>query len=170
MTKELTMFFFRSIRNRFATPTSPRSRKRLQRKLHIDALEDRAVPAAPIVQPILDRTVSSNQSLTQIPLVVSDPDGDPVHVSVGGAHTSDYTLATSLGLRPIKKPSNWSDSPDRWFKGNGGTYYLKSTGELFAWNGVPNQATNTLIGTLPPAYFYYSDLLTRPRDGDLAWV
>jgi Bacterial TSP3 repeat/Clostridial binary toxin B/anthrax toxin PA Ca-binding domain len=148
----------------------PKRPQTTSRRLRFESLEDRAVPAAPVIQPITDRTIASNQSLTQIPVVASDADGDALQVSVRTLGSEAYTLATGLGLKASTKPVNWAGTGERWFEGKTGSYFLHATGDLYAWAGAPMQATGTLVATLPPVYFYYPDLLTTPRDGDLAFV
>src|SRR5262245_14076210 len=168
MTKEQTMFFFRSNRNRFATQTSPRSRKRHQRKLNFDALEDRAVPAAPAIEPIPDRTLLTNQSVLQVPVVTSDADGNQIAVSVRSAASADYFLLTDLKLAKASRPMNWGGAAEKWFTSKGNWYFLTPDGELSRWDGTLHQASGERLATLPPVYYYFPDLVTKPRNLDLA--
>src|SRR5262249_14667600 len=70
---------------------------RFRRKLQFINLEERAVPAAPVIDPIGDRTLLTNQSVLQIPIVASDPDGDPVSVAVQATPSADYLLPLRSG-------------------------------------------------------------------------
>ena len=97
-------------RNWLARLTPPRARKAptAGRKLRVEPLEDRAVPAAPIIDPIPDLTVGSNRTLKLVPIAAADPDGDALTYSARSAGTEAYFLATDLGLKAqTTRPVGW---------------------------------------------------------------
>ena len=156
-------------RTRWTAPKAPASRRSHRtRKLRFDTLEDRAVPAAPVINPIPDQTLASNQAVRQVPIPATDADGDPLTFTAKAAGTEAFFLATDLGLKPLRRPVNWGGQGEKWFQGAGGPYFLKPNGDFHQWDGTPRQATGPLLASLPPAFFLFPDLLTRPSDADLA--
>ena len=145
-------------------------RQRPARKLHIEALAERIVPAAPMIAPIADETLSSNQAQVQVPIPATDSDGDPLSYSVRSAGSETFFLGSDLKLKSITRPINWGGQGERWFKGGADWYFLKPTGEFHKWDGTSKQASGPQLATLAPLYFSYPDLLTKPRDFDLPYI
>ena len=158
-------------RSWFAGPRSLRARKAAAapRKLRIEPLEDRAVPAAPVLDPIPDQTLTSTQQVKLVPVTAFDPDGDTLTYSAKAAGTAAYFLSTDLGLRAqSSRPTNWGGDGEKWFQGKAGWFFITPTGSLHQWDGTAKQASGPQLAALAPAYFHYPDLVTRPRDGTLA--
>jgi len=154
--------------NRTAGYSKTRSRKDYRTRLRIDALEDRAVPAAPVIAPLADRTLLTNQTMLQVPVVASDADGDTLTYSVRTAGSESYFLLSDLKLVKGNRATGWAHQEEKWFQSRGDWYFLKPNGDLHKWDGVLKQASGELIASLPPVYFHYTDLVTKPRDQDLA--
>lgn len=147
--------------------TAPKQLTR-QISLKVESLEGRALMAAPVVSPIPDQSLLTNQSVLQIPIVASDPDGDPLTYSSEVAGTNAYFVATDLGLKASSRKLNWGGQGERWFVGSGSTlYFLKPSGELHTWDGTNRTASGPLTATLDPVYFHYPTLLTKPSNQDL---
>ncbi len=147
-----------------------KSNRRVRNRLRVESLEDRAVPAAPVITAIPDQTIASNQTTVQIPVVTNDADGDPVSVSVRAAGSQAYFVATDLGLKAGGRGLNWGGQGEKWLKGSNGWFFITPNGDLSQWDGTFNKASGTKVASLPPVYFYYPDLLTKPSDYDLAYV
>jgi hypothetical protein len=136
----------------------------------LDSLEDRAVPAAPIITPIVDQTLSSNQSMIQVPVVAEDADGDSLSYSARAAGNDAYFLATELNLVDGDRPANWGGQGEKWLRGGDNWYFIKSNGDLHRWDGTNRDARGEKIAALQPIYFHYTTLLTAPRHQDLAYL
>jgi hypothetical protein len=157
----------------FARLTAPRARKApaAGRKLRIEFLEDRAVPAAPVLDAIPDLTVGTNHTVKLVPVTATDADGDALTYTAKAAGTEAYFLATDLGLRTqTTRPANWGGLGEKWLEGKSGWYFVTPAGELHQWDGTIKHASGPLLATLPPAYFLATDLLTKPQEADLASI
>jgi hypothetical protein len=156
---------------RFGASAAARPKARpARRTLRFDTLEDRTVPAAPVIDPIADITLSSNQAVRQIPIPANDADNDALTFTARAAGTEAYFLATDLGLRTSARATNSGGRGEKWFQGTGGSFFILPSGEFHKWDGTAGQANGPLLATLPPAFFLYPDLVTRPSSADLASV
>ena len=162
------MSFFTPNRLRFVSSKKRRGNDKFQRKLQVTSLEERFVPAAPVIDPIADRTLITNQSILQVPVVTSDADGNQVAVSVRTAASADYFLLSDLKLTKASRPMNWGGESEKWFTSKGNWYFLMPDGELSRWDGTLHQASGEQVATLPPVYYFFTDLVTKPHNQDLA--
>ena len=106
----------------------------------------------------------------QIPVVTNDADGGPVSLTVRTAGSQAYFVATNLGLKAGGRGLNWGGQGEKWLRGSNGWYFITPNGDLSQWDGTHKEASGTKVASLPPVYFYYPNLLTKPSDYDLAYV
>lgn len=155
------MNFLRNIR---------RSSKSTNPMLSVQQLESKEVPAAPVIAPIGDQVLTSNQSQIQVPIPATDTDNDPLTYTVRTAGSEAFFLGADLKLRSGGRPVNWGGQGERWFKGGTLYYFLKSNGDFHRWDGTNKQATGPIVAKLEPVFFYYPDLLTSPKDHAIPYL
>src|SRR5262245_41107312 len=108
---------------------SQRARLRKSRTLQFEALEDRAVPAAPIVSTLPNVALTSTQPVKLVPVVATDADGDALTYSAKAAGTEAYFLATQLGLKTqSNRRPNWGGQGEKWLHGKAGWYFITPAG------------------------------------------
>jgi RNA polymerase sigma-70 factor (ECF subfamily) len=137
-------------------------------RLRVESLEERAVPAAPVIEAITDRTLDSNRSVIQVPVVAADADDDQLAFTAKAAGTDAFFTATDLQLKSSTRPTNRGGSHEKRFTGKDGSYFLLANGDLFRWDKTPKLAVGTRIIGLDPVY-YYSSLLTSPSAQSMAY-
>ena len=114
----------------------------------------------PVLDPIADRSVPASQDVITVSLSASDPDGDALTFTAT-AQSLAYVLDQQLGLTFTGDfYENYGGRQERWLLGDGGQwYFLVPDGRLFAWDGVLNQATGTLVGNVGASYWEDPSLL-----------
>jgi hypothetical protein len=86
------------------------------------------------------------------PQLVWNPSREHLAVLIDQIYGLDYTNA-NFDL-------NYGGAGEKWARGTGGQwFFMYPNGKLFAWDGMLQQATGTLIAELPSAY--YSDFVNR---------
>lgn len=145
------------------------STSRPSRKLSIQNLEGRDVPAAPAVPIIPDVTLTSNLDTETVPIAATDADpGDTLTYTARAAGTDAYLLTTDLGLKASSRAVNYGGQKERWFQDRTKAFYfLLPNGEFHAWGGTAKSATGPLLATLAPVFHQFPDMLTKPRVEDL---
>jgi hypothetical protein len=69
-------------------------------------------------------------------------------------HADAFSLDQTLDLAFTGSYSqNYGGANEKWVLGSDGWYFIKPTGELFRWDGVPNLATGTFIDSLAPLFW-----------------
>ncbi len=91
--------------------------------------------------------------------------------AASGGHLG-YVLQQTLGLRLQGALfTNYGGQNEEWLQSRlNQWYFIKPNGQLFLWNGTPNQATGTMLASLDPIYYYHPNLLYAPPVGDLAFA
>ncbi len=114
----------------------------------------------PVLASISDRTVPASQDIVTVPLSATDADGDPLTFSAT-AQSLAYVLDQQLGLAFTGNLYlNYGGANEKWLLGSGDLwYFIKPNGELWRWDGTPNQATGTLIGNVGSSYYTQINLL-----------
>jgi hypothetical protein len=117
------------------------------------------------LQVITDRTVPPTQQVVNVPLSVSDPNGDPL---------SFTATAQSLAWLVHQQEGPFTYSPvfdnfygqgEKWLLASGRWYFLLPTGELFRWNNT-NGANGTLVGLIGVGFYQDPSRLQNIASGD----
>jgi hypothetical protein len=93
-------------------------------------------------------------------LSASDPDGDPLTFTAT-AQSLAYVLDQQLGLSFAGDYyENLYGRGEKWLLGAGDQwYFLLANGELYHWDGTPDQAVGTLVGNVGASYWANPTLL-----------
>jgi uncharacterized protein YkwD len=110
-----------------------------------------AVNRPPVLSPIADRTTRMNTAVT-IALSASDPDGNPLTYSAT-VQSQAFTLDQQYGFYAAGGLfTNYWGRGEKWFKGNGGWYFIEPDGEV--WRVGTTAGSTSLVGRLEVAYFH----------------
>jgi autotransporter-associated beta strand protein len=113
-----------------------------------------------------EQTLSYHQGTFTAPV----PTGDTV--TLAGSMAFFYHRDLALALPAGGFFQNSAGMNERWLRGNANAfgnpwYFIKPSGQLFAWDGTPAARGSSLVGTLDPVYYVYPDLLYNPTQGML---
>jgi fibronectin type 3 domain-containing protein/regulation of enolase protein 1 (concanavalin A-like superfamily) len=107
----------------------------------------------PVLQAIPNQTVPSSQQVISVPLVASDPDGDPLTFS-WTAQSLAYVLTQQTGpLTYFSIYDNVFGAGEKWLQAaDSQWYFILANGEFYRWNGS-GSATGTLLGNVGSSYY-----------------
>jgi hypothetical protein len=117
----------------------------------------------PVLAPISDQTVPSSQATVTVPLMASDPDGDPLTFSVT-AQSLAYVLFQQYGFS-LYDPAfdNYGGLGEKWVLGGANWFYILPNGQLYQWTGGPTDpAIDTLLGNVGTSYYADPTRLINP--------
>jgi hypothetical protein len=135
----------------------------------IGAYEVQALAQPPVLDPIMDQTVSSDQDTVVVPLSAADPGGLSVTFSatvqtLASIFQQQYGLFTGGNFY-----ENYYGAGEKWVQGNGtGWYFILSDGSFYQWDGVSAGAMGTYLGNVGAACWNDPTLLTNPGDSHAA--
>jgi PKD repeat protein len=114
----------------------------------------------PVLTPIGDQQVLSNQDSIDVILSATDPNNDPLTFSAS-AQSLAYHLDQTLGLFTTGNLyQNFGGLNEKWLQGNGGKwYYITPDGRFFEWKGGAVGPADTLLEQLDPALWTNPALL-----------
>jgi hypothetical protein len=114
----------------------------------------------PDLQPIADRTVPASQATITVPLVATDPNGDPLTYSATVTSLA-YHIDTPQGYNFYADAGGFYESTfgagEKWVRSDAiasGWALILPNGELRAWDGS-GMATGSLLGNV--GSFYHAD-------------
>src|SRR5262249_25166804 len=117
----------------------------------------------PTLAPIPDKTIPSTQQVLTVTLSGSDPDGDPLTYSAT-AQSLAYVLNQQYGFFTDGNFfQNYGGQNEKWVQGGGSRwFFVLPGGQLYLWDGTPNQATGTLLGNVGSAFWTDPNRLINP--------
>jgi hypothetical protein len=123
--------------------------------------DDDTINFPPDLQSIPDRVIPPTQQVVSVPLSVTDPNGDPVNLTVS-AESLAYRLSQQAGQFVYSASfDNWGGRNEKWFQASGQWYFLLSSGELFRWDGGSG-ANGTSVGVIGTGYYTNPSQLENP--------
>lgn len=100
-------------------------------------------------------------AVARVPLVVADPDGDPLLVSAQ-ATSLEMVLQKQLELTFTGDLyENWGGRAEKWLRGRGAWYFLTPDGRLWQWNGS-SQAEGLQVARFDPKVYEDPRRLYQP--------
>jgi hypothetical protein len=109
---------------------------------------------SPVLQPIANQTVLSTQGIIQVPLTVSDPDGDALTFSVTAQSLAFVLNQQAGGLTYHPEFDNDFGAREKWLLSGstGQWYFMEADGSFWRWDGRVS-ATGTNLGNVGTSYY-----------------
>jgi glucose/arabinose dehydrogenase len=132
---------------------------------HVYAVRYTTTGHAPTLAPIADRAVAPSQATVTVPLVATDPDGDPITYTAQ-AESLAYVVNQRLNLYTSGNLFfNYYGAQEKWLLGAGsGWYFLLPTGDLYRWDGS-GAASGTFIANTGASTWADPSLLYNAPQG-----
>jgi hypothetical protein len=116
-----------------------------------------------VLHAIPDQTIPASQQVLTVTLSATDANGNPITYSAT-AQSLAYVLNQQDGFFTDGNFwQNYGGRNEKWVQGSGGQwYFVLPGGQLYRWDGTPNQATGTLLGNVGTAYWIDPSRLVNP--------
>ncbi len=130
---------------------------------------------APQITPTAPQTLAAGQNQLVIPIIATDPDNDPLSSTAVAGNAGVILKQTYQLVFAGSLYSNYGGAHEEWLQGAvnsyGNTwYFIKPSGQFFAWDGTILKATGTLLDTVDPVYYVRPDLIYNGQPQSLPYA